>query len=139
MSLQTNSEKLTASIALDASAIAKYLNNAIVLANRMSDSLSNADNDTLRDFLNSRGARLEDDLPERTTTRLEDDLTEHYATGVALNAAADSVTRRLGCVLPRVDLSSFADKLLATNRTATPTEAGWVIADIPVPAALPQK
>ena len=121
MSLQTNSEKLTASIALDASAIAKYLNNAIVLANRMSDSLSNADNDTLRDFLNSRGARLEDDL------------TEHSTTGEALNAAADSVSRRLSLSLPRVDLSSMTDKLLATNRTATLAETGWVIADIPVP------
>lgn len=126
MALQTKAEKLTATIAADAASAAKYISNAITLANRMSDALTGADNETLAEFLNSRGARLEEDL------------TEHAALGVALNTAAESAIRSLGIILPVFTVASMADRLLATNRTATLTETGWVIADIPQPDPEPE-
>ena len=118
---QTPAEKLSTEIAKLSSTLAEHISICVRITNELSDSLTRADNVTLADFLNGRGKRLESDL------------TEHAITGEALNAAADSATRRLGINMPRVVMSSMADKLLVTKRTATLTETGWVIADIPQP------
>lgn len=123
MSIQTPAEKITGQISDLARSATAHLENLLVCLNSQTQVVVNADSDALAEWLNSRGARLEDDL------------TRHGLTGGAANALAALMESATGTTLPRVDVSPFADKLAATGRTATLTAQGWVVADIPAPDA----
>jgi hypothetical protein len=119
MSIQTPAEKITAEIAELANRANDHLRNFLICLNAQSQTVAFADNETLAEWLNSRGARLTADL------------TNHGASGEAANILAGLMEAATGEILPRVDVASFADKLAATGRVATLTIMGWIVEIIP--------
>jgi len=125
MPLQTPAEKVTATIADLANSATAHLRSQIECLNAQARTVAQADNETLAEWLNSRGARLAADLAF------------HGLSGDCANAQAALMETATGETLPRVDVSSFADKLAATGRTATLTPTGWIVEDIVLPVAEP--
>lgn len=125
MSLLTPTETVTARVAADAQQLSAYLQNAIVLANRIASSTLSLPTDQLNEWLNARP--LEQRLAE---------FAAHGATGEALNAAAASseqATGRPEGSLGRVDVRSVQDKLADQNRSLAIDGGIFEVTDNPQP------
>lgn len=125
MSLLTPTENVSARVAADAQQLSAYLQNAIVLANRIASSTLSLPTPELNEWLNARP--LEQRMAE---------FAAHGATGEALNAAAASseqATGRPEGSLGRVDVRSVQDKLADQNRSLAIDGGIFEVTDNPQP------
>jgi len=131
MSLLTPTESVTARIAADAAALAAHLQNAVVLANRITGHALGLPTPALNDWLNARP------LQQRL-----DEFASHADLGEAFNDAADlaeMATGRPEGSLGRVDVRPVAAKLEAQNRSLDIIDGAFVVTDLPPPEPGPER
>lgn len=130
MPLLTPTETVSARIAADAQQLAAYLQNAILIANRIANSTLNLPTPELNEWLNARP--LEQRMQE---------FASHGDLGDALNDAVDlaeMATGRPEGSLGRVDIRSVPDKLAVQNRELAVIDGAFVVTDLPMPEPDPE-
>ena len=124
MKLLTPTEFITSSMATDTNQLASYLQNAIILSNRIAKYVLDLPTDQLNIWLNARS--LEQRMGEFAT---------HLNTGNALNDVAELVEIITGKDvggIGRVDVRSAEDKLANQGRILNIIDNTFVVVDRPI-------